>query len=81
MAKRRLRSNQFPPKKSFSYSYLGLNPDRTSLGRNLGLFHGSKYLVGLGLLILGFRGQTQVDTPQSVGLFWTSDRPIAETTP
>jgi len=44
-------------------------------------FYGLRDLVGLGLLILGFSGQKQVHTPHSVGLLWTSDRSVAETTP
>jgi hypothetical protein len=41
-------------------------------------FHVSTALVGLGLLILvGSRSHS--DTPQLVGLLWTSHRPVAET--
>jgi hypothetical protein len=34
--------------------------------------------VGLGLLIAEV-SKSQSDTPQSVGLLWTSDQPVAET--
>jgi hypothetical protein len=36
--------------------------------------------VGLGLLI-GEVSRSQSDTPQSVGLLWTSDRPVTEPLP
>ena len=39
--------------------------------------HGSTALGGLGLLHQVHRSHT--DTPQSVGLLWTGDRPVAET--
>jgi hypothetical protein len=35
--------------------------------------------VGLGLLNLGFHDHTYLDTPHSVGLIWTSDQSVAET--
>jgi hypothetical protein len=35
-------------------------------------------LRGLGLLIIK-ASRSHLDTPHSVGLLWTSDRPIAET--
>jgi hypothetical protein len=38
--------------------------------------------MGLSLSLLvssRFHGHTQLDTPQSVGLLWTSDQPVAET--
>jgi hypothetical protein len=36
--------------------------------------------VGLGLLVSSkFQSHTHLDTPQSVGLLWTSDQPVAET--
>jgi len=41
-------------------------------------FHVSTELVGLGLLILEV-SRSHSDTPQSVGLLWTSHRPVAET--
>jgi uncharacterized membrane protein HdeD (DUF308 family) len=40
-------------------------------------FHGSTALVGQGLLIVQAL-QSHSDTPHSVGLLWTSDRPKAE---
>jgi hypothetical protein len=35
-------------------------------------------LVGQGLLIIEASRSHFVDTPQSVGLLWTSDQPVAE---
>ena len=42
------------------------------------LFYGSTAPVGLGFLIVEI-SRTHSDTPQSVGLLWTSDRSVAET--
>ena len=42
-------------------------------------FHGEQFLVGQSLLIIQ-TSLTRSDTPQSVGLLWTSDQPDAETT-
>jgi hypothetical protein len=41
-------------------------------------FHGSTALMSLGLLTVEV-SRSHSDTPHSVGLFWTSDRPVAET--
>ena len=41
-------------------------------------FHGSTALVGLRLLTVEV-SRSQSDTPQSVGLLWTRDQPVAET--
>jgi len=41
-------------------------------------FHVSTALMGLGFLILEV-SRSHSDTPQSVGLLWTSHRPVAET--
>ena len=41
--------------------------------------HGSTALVGQGLLIFEKAPLSHSDTPRSVGLFWTSDRTVAET--
>ena len=41
-------------------------------------FHVSTALVGLGLFILEV-SRSHSDTPRSVGLLWTSHRPVAET--
>ena len=43
-------------------------------------FHGLAALVALGLLIVEVP-QSHSDTPNSVGLLWTSDRPVAEVSP
>ena len=40
-------------------------------------FYSSVAVVGLGLLHEVPRSHS--DTPHSVGLFWTSDRPVAQT--
>ena len=40
--------------------------------------HGSTSPVGLGFLIVKV-STSHSDTPHSVGLLWTSDRPVAET--
>ena len=42
-------------------------------------FHGSTSLVGLGLLIVEVP-RSHSDTPHSVGLLWTSDRPVTDLT-
>ena len=41
-------------------------------------FRGSTAPVGLGRLIIEV-SRARSDTPQSVGLYWTSDRPVVET--
>jgi len=41
-------------------------------------FSGSAALVGLGILIVEV-SRSHADTPHSVGLLWTRDRPAAET--
>jgi len=41
-------------------------------------FHVSTALMGLGFLILEV-SRSHSDTPHSVGLLWTSHRPVAET--
>ena len=41
-------------------------------------FSGSTNLVDLGLLIVQVT-RSHSDTPHSVGLLWTDDRPVAET--
>jgi hypothetical protein len=41
-------------------------------------FHGWAAIVGLGLLIVEV-SRSYSDTPHSVGLLWTSNRPVAET--
>jgi len=41
-------------------------------------FHGVAAVVGLGLLIVE-ASMSYSDTPQSVALLWTSDRPVAAT--
>jgi hypothetical protein len=41
-------------------------------------FHGSTVLVGLGLLMVKV-SRTHSETPHSVGLLFTTDRPVAET--
>jgi len=41
-------------------------------------FDGSTALAGLGFLIFEVP-RSHSDTPQSVGLLWTSDRPVAQT--
>ena len=46
---------------------------------NACLFLGRQPTVGQGLLIHEVSKFTQPDAPQSVGLLWTSDQPIAET--
>jgi len=43
------------------------------------IFHGWTDLVGLGLLIVEY-SRSHSDTPHLVGLIWTGDRHIAETT-
>jgi hypothetical protein len=40
--------------------------------------HGSAAVVGLGLLVVE-ASRSHSDTPQSVGLLWTSDQPDSET--
>jgi len=42
-------------------------------------FRGSTEPVGVGLLIVEF-SRSHSDTPHSVGLLWTDDRHVAETT-
>jgi hypothetical protein len=42
------------------------------------LFHGAVDLVGQGHLIIE-ASRSDTDTPQSVGLLWTSDQLVAET--
>jgi hypothetical protein len=42
-------------------------------------FYGSTALRGLGLVIVRRFTITLIDTPRSVGLVWTSDQLVAET--
>jgi hypothetical protein len=42
------------------------------------VYNGSTTLAGRGLIVLEV-STSHSDTPQSVGLLWTSDRPDAET--
>jgi hypothetical protein len=44
----------------------------------MSFFKGATALVGLGLLIIE-ASRSHSDTPRSVGLPWTSDQPVAET--
>jgi len=43
-----------------------------------GTFNGSTTLVGLDLLIVE-ASRSQSDTPHAIGLLWTSNQPVAET--
>jgi len=45
---------------------------------NCSFFHDSTAQVDLGLLILEV-SRSHTETPYSVGLLWTSDQPVAET--
>jgi hypothetical protein len=46
-------------------------------GHKMPFFHSSTALKGLGLFYEALRSHT--NTPHSVGLLWTSDQPVAET--
>jgi hypothetical protein len=50
----------------------------TSLTVKLTSFYGSTILVGLGILTVEVP-RSHSDTPQSVGILWTSDQLVAET--
>jgi hypothetical protein len=52
--------------------------DRIRNNNNNNNFHGSTALVSLGLLTVEV-SRTHSDTPHSVGLLWTNDQPVAET--
>jgi len=46
--------------------------------KNISLLHGSTAIVSLGLFLVEF-SRSYSETPQSVGLPWTSDQPVTET--
>jgi len=63
---------------TLSFMYVFLENQFTCLKRYIFFSMTQQPLVGHGLLIIE-SARSHSDTPQSVGLLWTSDQPVAET--
>jgi len=75
-----LISFAFPPDKCRNSEPISmkLSPLQLPLYFIIHSFHGSKALLGLGLIVLNV-SVSHSDTPHSVGILWTSDWPVVET--
>jgi hypothetical protein len=64
--------------KHTSYLHSSTPEQKNILHKQYSFFHGSTALVGLGFLTTEI-SLSHSNTPHSVGLLWTNDRPVAET--